>query len=170
MIFPVGSRAAWMATIGSFVFAASQAPTSAGAPTSAAASAAVANLGSGSTCSPPPDCSSLAARRISACSRACSGPSVAVSKARSSRLAHSRDAQVAGVVVRRRDVGRQLSRPLLRPGRVGRAAEQRHEGAGGDQTEDSHDQRERRAGALQNGAVQDLQPRTDRSRAPPIRG
>ena len=85
MTLPVGSRAAWIATIGSVLVALkSQRPISAGVPASAAAT--VAALCSRAT----PFGSGLggwrrSSRLISACSWACSGPSVAVSKARSSR-------------------------------------------------------------------------------------
>ncbi len=79
---PVGSIAAWMATIGNAVFAVSHWPTSSGSPASAAAAAtAAARLGAGSDGSS----ARLGAARIRVCSRACSGPSVVVSIARRSR-------------------------------------------------------------------------------------
>jgi hypothetical protein len=82
---PVESIAAWMAVIGKGTLVASHWPTSAGSPTAAASAAAAAAGRAGAASSPALDCLLRIARRIDACSAACSAPSVIVSIARSSR-------------------------------------------------------------------------------------
>ena len=112
--FPVGSSAAWIATIGNVAVASkSQRPISLASPRAAAWTLAACRTFSAFSGLGFSEGAARIARLIAACSRACSGPSVAVSQLQQLALAHAGNALAVGAGARAAAVEACSSRGLV---------------------------------------------------------